>query len=272
MPNATEATIEFIDSTVARLRRLRLAVEQGRVHRAGRAVQQVGHAVGGDEGGRPRDEAHDDGAEAVEDARDDRGAGHADAPARPPAEGRADGEDRPARRRHRAHDGAGALLAADELGEPDRLEGLEDDHRDRPEELDGDDAAQHRVVAQQAEALTDDTRGLLGRARGPVVPPRLSRCSAERGSAQQHEDGEQVHDVEGHEDGDRQHERRRAGERVPPDEATRDQRTGRDADTDARSPAAESAPSTSASGRRSRGPCRRTMPRADRSRAPGRSR
>ena len=67
-PKAAKATIEFIDSTVARLRAWASRWSSAAWAGPAGAVQQVGHAVGRDECGRSRDEPHDDGTEAVEHA------------------------------------------------------------------------------------------------------------------------------------------------------------------------------------------------------------
>ena len=108
---------------------------------------------------------------------------HADAAARPPGERGPDGEDRPATGRHRAHDGAGPLLAADELGEPDRLEGLEDDHRDRPEDLDDDDDRAARGWSAAARARRARRPAPPWPRRRPGAGPRRRRGRGAPGAA-----------------------------------------------------------------------------------------
>ena len=66
--NAANATIEFIDSTVARLRASASRWSSVVVHRAAGAVEPVGEEVRHDQGDRAGDQPHHDGAEPVEDA------------------------------------------------------------------------------------------------------------------------------------------------------------------------------------------------------------
>ena len=203
----------------------------------------------------------------------DGGPGHADAPARPPGQGGADGEDAPSR-----PPATGPMMAPARSSPPTSSASrigwnvsktiIATDQNTSTVTMPRSTA----VVAQQAEAVADDGGRLLGRGQRRGAAPRRRGARRRARLAQQDEDGDEVHDVEG-----RRRRRRAAasadgaGERVPPDEATRDQRTDRDADTEHGALRGERAVDVGA-GRRSRGPCRRTTPRAARSRAPGRRR
>ena len=145
--------------------RLRLAVQQRCVRRTVHAVHRVGEQVGRDEAGGAGDQAHDDRADCVEHPPEDRGPGDPDPGRGRAGEPGADAEQAPTGGGHGADEGAGLLGRADHLLEPQRHEGLEGDHADRPEDLGGDDAHQHPVAAEQQQPALDDGRGLAGLAQ-----------------------------------------------------------------------------------------------------------
>lgn len=83
--------------------------------------------------------------------------------------GRGIRDDEHCRTGHEAH---GPGLTPEQLGEADRPEGLEDDHRRRPDEFDGHQSREDPTPAQEAESGTDHRRRLARRREGtPATRP-----------------------------------------------------------------------------------------------------
>ena len=156
----------------------------------------------------------------------DRGPGDPDPAAGQSGQRGPEGEDAPADGGHRAHQGAGLLLAADELGEPDRLEGLEDHHAGRPEDLDQDQPEQHPVAAAAVAAR----RGPRPAPRGPTPAARRTPVTSTwvRGSWSRAATATRWTTLSAAQAEHREQQGRLRRERVPGDEATGEHGARRD--------------------------------------------
>ena len=140
---------------------------------------------------------------------------------REPRQRGAEREDAPADGRHRTHQRAGLLLAADQLGQPDRLEGLEDDQRGGPEDLDQHQARSTRLLPQQPEPVADHERRLadrVGRA------PGAGRVDVRAGSFIRTTTATRWTTLSAAQHQQRQQQRASRPERVPGDQPAGDQR------------------------------------------------
>ena len=116
-------------------------------------------------------------------------------PAADRGQGGPEREEPPPGARDRTHDRRGGVLAAEQLGQPDRLERLEDDHPGRPEQLHRHQAAEHPVVPQERQTLPDHDRRLAHRGRGPTHTDAVAGSAAVR-LLEDDEHGDEVHDAQ----------------------------------------------------------------------------
>ncbi len=175
-----------------------------------------------DHAGRPGDQTHEHDRRALADAQECRRPRDTDPPAKQDDPGRPGCRGEPGHRGDRTHDRGRLVGVAEGLGQADREEALEGDHREAPEQLDRDECREDARPAQQSDAVADDARDLSD--------GRHHRTDSARRPDFMHErnDGDEIDDAEAerHEQGQGQCRDRRDGRQR--DERTRDERSDRD--------------------------------------------